>query len=262
MSNISNIYDNVLSFISNNENYQSMDENNKVLVINTISDYCKGASTVMNMPIDYFFNKITKINTIKFFSDEPEDLFTTNINYRSENFFKNNEYVIIINEASPDDKKYNLMHELTHFFINTELKDNNIVLRNIISENNNNRLNQGIIETVTQSIWDFVYPKKISYGFTKGLYLVEIQIVTILIDMMGKERFFSEIFKNPNIIMDKLKSIDYEGTNLFKYLEKQLDPLVKYRGVDEHKANFDILSSFQALSDCNKMLKLENRKGK
>lgn len=117
MSNISRIYNDVFNFISDNDNYQSMDENNKLLIINTISsDYCKGASIVINKPIDYFFNKIKKLNTIKFPEDGKDELFTENPNYRSENYFKNNEYVIIINEASSDDKKYNLMHELTHFY--------------------------------------------------------------------------------------------------------------------------------------------------
>lgn len=56
---------------------------------------------------------------------------------------------------------------------------------------------------------------------------MEIGIVTVLIDMMEKKNFFSEIFENPNIIIDKLKSdIDYEDTNLYDYLEKQMDPLL------------------------------------
>ena len=80
---------------------------------------------------------------------------------------------------------------------------------------------------------------------------------------MGKEKFLETIIKNPNILFDKISSISYKDDNLLNYIDKNMKPLIKYRGeYDIEEINSDsILDSFEGIVVCNKMLKLEKKGG-
>ena len=82
-------------------------------------------------------------------------------------------------------------------------------------------------------------------------------------DTMVKEMFLKTIIKDPNILFDKVSSISYKDDNLLNYIDKNMKPLIKYRGeYDMEDVNSEsILDSFEAISDCNKMLKLEKKGG-
>lgn len=262
MSENENIYEKLNNKIVNEKKeYNTVLDEDKFIVIKTIGNYCRGISDITGIPIEYFINKIELIDIIRFSeSDETlEKLSIKESSCRSYNFFKNNKYGIVVKADTTSDKEYTLMHELTHFFINVEEKGNMLELRNNLPENSNKRLDEGITEKITQDIWDDIYPEEISIGFRENRYLMEIQVAEILIDTMGKNEFIEQIIKNPKIIIKKLKEINYKNTSFFDYVEKEMQPLVKYRGRNEQKLDFDILNIFEALSDCHDELKLEKK---
>ncbi len=260
-----NIYGEVHQrLIKGNDKFKTVLEEDKFLAVKAIGDYCRGASILTNRPIEYFSRRIESIDIIRF--DENDDdlleLSVKNINCRSYNFFKNNQYGIVVKAKTSSDKEYTLMHELTHFFIKTSEDENgDIYFRETSPEDSNQRLDEGITEKITQDVWDKAYPDKESLGSKESRYLMEIQIATVLMDIMGKNGFLDLILDNPKKIVDKLRSIKYQDSNLFDYLEDQMEPLVEFRGRKEDNACFDIMNSFEALSDCHKVLKLEKKNG-
>ena len=235
------------------------------LILETIVNHIDGLSKLTRISIDYYLDIIKKIDYIRFSSSDP-DILKLNIddrNCRSYHFYVNNHSGIVINEKNTCYRQYDLTHELDHFFIINYVNNSLLVSRDLHIDEKNSRLYEGIVEFITQSVWNLLEPTKESIGEKESRYFFEIQIASILIDTMGKEKFLETIIKNPNILFDKISSISYKDDNLLNYIDKNMKPLIKYRGeydIEEINSN-SILDSFEGIVVCNKMLKLEKKGG-
>lgn len=201
------------------------------------------------------------------FSINDDEIQSLNIDDRecnSFNFHVSEKFGIVVDEKDLEHQQYRLTHEMTHFFIKYTLdEEQQLKERDLLLDEEKSRLYEGIVEFITQSVWNLLEPMKESIGEKESRYFFEIQIAGILIDTMGKEKFLETIIKNPNILFDKISSISYKDDNLLNYIDNNMKPLIKYRGeYDIEDVNSEsILDGFEAISDCNKMLKLEKKSG-
>lgn len=178
---------------------------------------------------------------------------------KSFNFHVSEKFGIVVDEKDLEHQQYRLTHEMTHFFIKYTLdEDHQLKERNLLLDEEKSRLYEGITESITQQTWKLMNPLEESVGSLEDLYLFECEISDILMETMNKKLFLKYIFENPNFVLGKIKSISYKNDNLLNYLDKQMKPLIFYRGEydKDDLEDFDILDGFEAICDCGSQLKL------
>lgn len=253
--------------LSSNNNLLVVKEEDREFVIKTINDYCFAMSKLTDRTEEFYFNKIKNIGLIRFSLTDPDvELFSPKSHCQNFNFYSelNGKSIcgIVVSDKHIENRSYDLMHQLTHFIIETDIDNNEIRNRDGFFEDSNNRLKEGIVEKITQDAWELFYKNIESPGSRESRYFVEYAIATVLMDVMGKAEFLSLIVDNPTVILEKMKSISYQDTNLFDYIEKELQPLVPLRGKNEKQSIdvYSILESVEAISDCSKQLVLKKRR--
>lgn len=261
------IYNLLYEELSSNNGISVVKEEDRNFVIKTMTDYCYAMSKLTGRGEDFYFNKIKNIGLIRFSLTDPDVEFFSpkshcqNFNFYSE-FNGKNICGIVVSDEMKENRCYDLMHQLTHFIIETDIDNNEIRNRTDFFEDSNNRLKEGIVEKITQDAWDIFYKNIESPGSKESRYFVEYEVATVLMDVMGNADFLKLIVDNPTIILEKMKSISYQNTNLFDYIEKELEPLVPFRGKNEKQSVdvYGILESVEAISDCSKQLVLKMRR--
>ncbi len=235
-------------------------ENDIDLVIDSIYEYVVGLSKYTHIDINYFINILKHTDFIRFSIDKDiKKLDVLDDFCRSINFNSDGLYGIIAEGKDDSHKIYNLTNELNHFFIKNYLDNGNLETRDLHINENTSRLYEGICEYITQGVWKITHPDIDSIGVKNDRYYIEVFISGDIIDAIGKDSFLRTIFIDPNSIFDMMKSIKYKGDNLLEYIDKGMKPLVKYRGnYDKSDVDcIDIVDSFEALSDCHKILRIK-----
>lgn len=235
-------------------------EDDIVLVVDSIYEYVVGLSKYTHIDINYFMNILKYIDFIRFSIDSDiKKLDVDNDFCRSINFSSDGLYGIIAEGKDDNHRIYNLTNELNHFFIKNYLNNGSLESRDLHINENTSRLYEGICEYITQGVWKIINPDIDSIGVKNDRYYLEVFISGDIIDAIGRDSFLSTIFIDPNSIFDMIRDIKYKDDNLLDYIDKSMKPLVKYRGsYDKSDVDcFDILDSFEAVSDCNKILRIK-----
>lgn len=233
-------------------------------VVNTILTYSGGLSKLTGIDSSYFIHIMGRLDAIYFQDDEKNrrDLIVALDCYRTCIFQDDNKIGIFINDCRKEYQIDGLIHEMTNLCIQYFLDDKNCLKNRDLPIKSDSRLYEGIIETITQQTWNILNPEQESLGERELHYFMEVQIADTLIDTMQKSSFLNMVFSNPKVIVDKIKGISYEKTNLLDYLDAQMKPLIPYHG-DYGKRDIEsvnLLNSFEAICDCGRLLSLQCKK--
>ena len=129
------------------------------------------------------------------------------------------------------------------------------------SDSNNKELgldiNNGLIECFLDNILQVAYNRKA----LKSKYIIECNIIDILLNFIGMDKSIILFLTKQDVIINKLKTIDYDKTNLLDYLKKQLNEARIYNCLNENNLTTnEIINCCEALSDCKELIYIEKGK--
>ena len=131
-----------------------------------------------------------------------------------------------------------------------------------MKSNSNNKelgieINNGLIECFLDNILQVAYNRKA----LQSKYIIESNIIDILLNFIGMDKAIILFLTKQDVIINKLKTIDYEKTNLLDYLKKQLNRARIYNCLNKRNSTTDeIINCCEALSECKKLIYVEKGK--
>lgn len=175
---------------------------------------------------------------------------------QKDDILKRIEDVQSIGSILPEDiaKNYCLF---TEKMLSTRLDDNgNVVLRSDIELLDDN-FKSGIIECITQRVWDNYFYGIVNPRRDDNPFWIENKICDILFDLIGSNVATMVFFQNPGLMIERLQEISYKDGNLLDYLNKHIGE-VKFIGFGIGKDNIgsssEIVNCVEAISDCSQKL--------
>lgn len=231
-------------------------------VLTTIMFFAKGLSKLTKIDPSYFIEIMNQINFIEFLEEDSKEFLEKKPDcHRTISFERNHQLGIYVDDTRLSYQEDGLAREMVNICIQYgKNKNGNLENRNL-NFRKDSRLYEGLLETISQKTWKILKPDEESVGEMEDRYFMELQIADILIDTMGKKEFLKHIFLNPNLILEKMRGIRYQGESLLNYLDQQMRPLIPYHGdyKEAHIKSVDLLNSFEAICDCGNSLKLESK---
>lgn len=248
------------------ENYQTRNvvlEEKLDFVVTTMMNYAEGLSKLTKIDAAYFIEIMSRIDFIEFLEEKKtkESLEEIPDCHRTISFLKNHQFGIYIADTRLPYQEDGLIREMINICIQYKKNQEGKLENRNLNFRKDSRLYEGLLETISQKTWKQLKPEEESIGEVEDRYFMEVQIADILIDTMGKKQFLENIFLNPNLILDKMKSCLYQGETLLNYLDQQMSPLIPYHGdyKEVHMKSIDLLNSFEAICDCSDSLKLKSK---
>lgn len=147
----------------------------------------------------------------------------------------------------------------TERMLSTRVDDNgNVVLRSDIELLDDNFKN-GIIECITQRVWDSYFYGIVNPRRDNNPFWIENKICDILFDLIGSDVATMVFFQNPGLMIERLQEVSYKDSNLLEYLNKHIGD-VKYARLGFGKSNMgsssEIVNCVEAISDCSQKLRI------